>query len=57
MDKKKIDPNLFMKGKRRKPTVCYPFGIPKENVTLWGYYFEESNIFFSTKIYFVLKNI
>ena len=45
MDKKKIDPNLFMKGKRRKPTVCYPFGIPKENVTLWGYYFEESNYY------------
>lgn len=45
MDKKRIDPNLFMKGKRRKPTVCYPAGIPKENATLWGYYFEESNYY------------
>lgn len=45
MDKKRIDPNLFMKGKQRKPTVCYPFGIPKENATLWGYYFEESNYY------------
>ena len=39
----KFDPNKFMKGKRRKPTVCYPDGMPNEEATLWGYYFEESN--------------
>lgn len=41
----KIDPNLFMKGKKRKPTVCYPDGIKKEDSTLWGYYIEESNYY------------
>lgn len=42
---KKIDPNIFIKGKRRKPTVCYPDGMPNANATLWGYYFEESNYY------------
>ncbi len=41
----KIDPNLFMKGKRRKPTICYPDGIKNEYSTLWGYYIEESNYY------------
>ena len=41
----KIDPNLFMKGKKRKPTVCYPDGIKNEDSTLWGYYIEESNYY------------
>lgn len=41
----KFDPNKFMKGKRRKPTVCYPDGMPNEEATLWGYYFEESNYY------------
>ena len=34
-----------MKGKKRKPTVCYPDGIRNEDLTLWGYYFEESNYY------------
>lgn len=42
---KKIDPNVFMKGKKRKPTVCYPDGMPNANATLWGYYLEESNYY------------
>lgn len=42
---KKIDPNVFMKGKKRKPTVCYPDGLPNVNATLWGYFFEESNYY------------
>ena len=41
----KFDPNKFMKGKKRKPTVCYPDGMPNEKATLWGYYFEESNYY------------
>lgn len=41
----KFDPNEFMKGKKRKPTVCYPDGIPNENAVLWGYYHEESNYY------------
>lgn len=41
----KIDPNVFMKGKRRKPTVCFPDGMPNANATLWGYYLEESNYY------------
>lgn len=42
---KRIDPNMFMKGKKRKPTVCHPDGLPKEDATLWGYYFDESNYY------------
>lgn len=41
----KIDPNKFMKGKKRKPTVCYPDGLPKKDAILWGYYIEESNYY------------
>lgn len=40
-----INPNLFMKGKKRKPTVCFPANIPNEDSTLWGYYQEESNYY------------
>lgn len=40
-----IDVNKFMKGKKRKPTVCYPDNIPNEDATLWGYYQEESNYY------------
>ena len=42
---KTIDPNLFMKGKKRKPTVCFPCDILNEDATLWGYYLEESNYY------------
>lgn len=42
---KKIDPNEFLRGRKRKPTVCYPEGIILEASTLWGYYFEESNYY------------
>lgn len=41
----KFDPNKFMKGKKRKPTVCYPDGMPNEEATLWGYYIKESNYY------------
>ena len=40
-----IDPNVFMKGKKRKPTVCYPDGMPNAYATLWGYFLEESNYY------------
>lgn len=40
-----FDVNKFMKGKKRKPTVCYPDNIPNEDATLWGYYQEESNYY------------
>lgn len=40
-----FDANEFMKGKGRRPTVCYPNGIPNEDATLWGYYIEESNYY------------
>ena len=33
-----------MKGKH-KPKVCYPLEIPKANLNLWGYHFEESNYY------------
>lgn len=45
MNKTTIDPNLFMKGKKRKPTVCFPCDISNEDATLWGYYLEESNYY------------
>ena len=41
----KFDPNKFMQGKKRKPTICYPDGIPAEDATLWGYYHKESNYY------------
>lgn len=40
----KIDANKFMKGKH-KPKVCYPLEIPKANLDIWGYHFEESNYY------------
>lgn len=40
-----IDPNTFLKGKKRKPTVCYPDGMPSEVHTLLGYFYEESNYY------------
>ncbi len=40
-----IDPNEFMKGKKRKPTVCYPSPIGNENLELWGYHFNETNYY------------
>ena len=33
-----------MKGKN-KPKVCYPLDIPKANLNLWGYHFEETNYY------------
>jgi hypothetical protein len=40
-----IDANKFMKGKVRKPTVCFPNNISKEYLPLWGYYHVESNYY------------
>ena len=40
-----IDANKFMKGKRRKPTVCFPNNIAKLDLPLWGYYHKESNYY------------
>jgi molybdopterin/thiamine biosynthesis adenylyltransferase len=40
-----IDPNIFMKGKKRKPTVCFPSPIKNENIELWGYHFDETNYY------------
>lgn len=40
-----IDPNAFLKGKKRKPTVCYPNDISADKHSLWGYYQEESNYY------------
>lgn len=39
-----IDANKFMRG-NKKPKVCYPLDIPKADLDLWGYYFEESNYY------------
>ena len=41
----KIDPNKFMKGKKRRPTVCYPSPIENTNLELWGYHFDETNYY------------
>lgn len=40
-----IDANIFIKGKRRKPTVCFPNNIEKQYLPLWGYYIEETNYY------------
>lgn len=40
----KIDINKFVKGKKRKPTVCYPLDIAGD-CPLWGYYHSESNYY------------
>lgn len=39
-----IDINKFIKGKERKPTVCFPLDIEGE-CELWGYYHKESNYY------------
>ena len=41
----KFDPNKFMKGKKRKPTVCYPSPIENANNEIWGYHFDETNFY------------
>lgn len=41
----KFDPNKFIKGKKRKPTVCYPSPIENANNELWGYHFDETNYY------------
>lgn len=41
----KFDPNKFMKGKKRKPTVCYPSPLENEFLKLWGYHFDETNYY------------
>lgn len=41
----KFDPNKFLKGKKRKPTVCYPSPIENTNHELWGYHFDETNYY------------
>lgn len=41
----KFDPNKFMKGRKRKPTVCYPSPIENKDIELWGYYFDETNYY------------
>lgn len=40
----KIDLNRFIKGKGRKPTVCYPLEITGD-CPLWGWYHAESNYY------------
>lgn len=40
----KIDINRFIKGKGRKPTVCYPLEITGD-CPLWGWYHAESNYY------------
>lgn len=44
MKMKKIDIDAFMRGRRPKPTVCYPLEI-QAPAELWGYYREESNYY------------
>lgn len=40
-----FDANKFMRGKRRKPTVCYPSPIERTNQELWGYHIEDTNYY------------
>jgi len=40
-----FDPNKFLQGKKRKPIVCYPNDVTKNDHVLWGYYHEESNYY------------
>lgn len=42
---KKIDPNKFLQGKKRKPTVCYPDNILNGDHELLGYFQKESNYY------------
>lgn len=41
----KFDPNKFLKGKKRKPTVCYPSPMENKDQDLWGYFIEETNYY------------
>lgn len=41
----KFDPNKFLMGKKRKPTVCYPSPLTNEYLELWGYHFDETNYY------------
>lgn len=41
----KFDPNKFIKGKKRKSTVCYPSPMVNDNYELWGYHFDETNYY------------
>lgn len=41
----KFDANSFLKGKKRKPTVCYPAPMANEPQELWGYHFDETNYY------------
>lgn len=46
-----IDPNKFLQGKKRKPTVIIPTTIQTEGeCTLWGYYHKETNCYNVTDI-------
>lgn len=41
----KFDPNKFLKGTKRKPTVCYPSPLTNGYLELWGYHFDETNYY------------
>lgn len=41
----KFDPNKFLKGTKRKPTVCYPSPLINGYLELWGYHFDETNYY------------
>lgn len=41
----KFDANKFLKGKKRKPTVCYPSPLENGTLELWGYHFDETNYY------------
>ncbi len=40
----KVDINKFLKGKGRKPTVCFPLDVNGSH-ELWGFYHAESNYY------------
>ncbi|MDE6668379.1 MAG: ThiF family adenylyltransferase, partial [Muribaculaceae bacterium] len=37
--------NKFIKGKKRKPIVCYPSPIENKDLELWGYHFDDTNYY------------
>lgn len=41
----KFDANAFLKGKKRRPTVCYPAPLDDADQELWGYHFAETNYY------------
>lgn len=41
----KFDPNEFLRGRNRKPTVCYPSPMENRDLELWGYHFDETNYY------------